>query len=140
MHGFYGEKEEFSLALLTDLYQLTMAQGYWRLGMANRLSCFHLFFRKKPFHGNYAIAAGIESILKFIENFHYSDSDLSYLEELISRNGKPIFEKNFLKYLSTLKMECSLDAVEEGVVVFPYEPLAGVSRWHFHLDELMRPS
>lgn len=123
----FKKKEVHSLVLLTDLYQLIMAQGYWRLGMADRQSCFHLFFRRKPFQGNYAIVAGIESILDFIENFRYEASDLNYLEGLLAKDGSSLFDKQFLKYLGSLKMACNIDAIEEGSVVFPYEPLLRVT-------------
>lgn len=126
MHGYSKGKAIHSFTLLTDLYQLIMAQGYWRLGMADRQSCFHLFFRRKPFHGNYAVVAGIESVLDFIENFRYDPSDLEYLASLLAKDGSALFDKQFLKYLSLLKMECTLDAVEEGSIVFPYEPLIRV--------------
>lgn len=115
-----------NLALLTDLYQLIMAQGYWRLGMADRQSCFHLFFRRKPFEGSYAVVAGVASILNFIETFRYDRSDLQYLESLLGKDNKPLFDRQFLKYLSTLKITIDLEGVEEGSIVFPYEPLIRV--------------
>lgn len=125
MHSF-SKIYNTSLALLTDLYQLTMAQGYFRLGMQNTMSCFHLFFRKKPFGGNYAIATGIGPILEFIENFRYEASDLDYLRQLSSSDGTPLFQQDFLDYLKNLKFSCDVDAVEEGSVVFPYEPLVRI--------------
>jgi len=115
-----------SLALLTDLYQLIMAQGYWRLKMADRGSCFHLFFRRKPFQGSYAIVAGIEPILRFIESFHYTSSDIEYLASLPDQDGKPLFDQGFLKYLSQLKIRCDVETMEEGSIAFPYEPLVRV--------------
>jgi nicotinate phosphoribosyltransferase len=127
MSGYLKKKDKFSLTLLTDLYQLIMAQGYWRLGMADRQSCFHLFFRRKPFQGNYAVVAGIESILDFIGNFHYSSSDLSYLETLLAKDGSKLFDQQFLKYLSSLKMICNVHAMEEGSIAFAYEPLIRVT-------------
>ena len=115
-----------SLALLTDLYELTMAYGYWKLGIKDREAVFNLFFRRRPFQGSYAIAAGLESAIEFIEKFKFEDSDLSYLEGLKAYNGKPLFEKGFLDYLSTFKFTCDVDAMVEGTPVCPYEPLVRV--------------
>lgn len=115
-----------SLALLTDLYQLTMAYGYWKKGLADRDAVFHLFFRKKPFQGEFAIAAGLETALTFLKNFHYSEGDLAYLEQLKDAKGGRLFEPAFLDYLASLKLSCSIDAVPEGTPLFPYEPLLRV--------------
>jgi nicotinate phosphoribosyltransferase len=89
-----------SLALLTDLYELTMAYGYWKMGLADRRAVFHLFFRKKPFSGTFAIAAGLESVLDYLSEFRFEASDLSYLETLKAHDGMPLFEKAFLDFLS----------------------------------------
>ncbi len=115
-----------SLALLTDLYELTMAYGYWKKGIAQKQSIFHLFFRKKPFGGSFAIAAGLDTALEYIESFHFSESDLEYLAQLKDRRGGRLFEQGFLDTLAALKLTCSIDAVPEGTVVFPYEPLLRV--------------
>jgi nicotinate phosphoribosyltransferase len=109
-----------NLALLTDFYELTMAYGYWKSGMVDKEAVFHLFFRKKPFHGPFAIAAGLQSALEFLKNFHFDASDLAYLESL------KVFEKPFLDYLSNFKLRCDIDAVPEGTAVFQYEPLLRV--------------
>jgi nicotinate phosphoribosyltransferase len=115
-----------SLALLTDLYELTMAYGYWKMGMAAKEAVFHLFFRKRPFKGTFALAAGLETALEFIRSFKYEPSDLAYLATLTGSDGKALFEKPFLDYLSTFKFTCDIDAVPEGTPVFPYEPLIRV--------------
>lgn len=112
-----------SLALFTDLYELTMAYGYWKHKMQERESVFHLFFRKKPFHGSFAIAAGLEPAVSYIENFRFDESDLAYLASLKGDQGKPIFEKAFISYLKDFRFTCDLDAMPEGTPVFPYEPL-----------------
>lgn len=112
-----------SLALLTDLYELTMAYGYWKLGMMNREAVFSLFFRRRPFQGNYAITAGLEPAIEYIEKLRFEASDLEYLEKLTSPNGEPLFEKGFLDYLSNFSFNCDLYAMLEGTPVFPYEPL-----------------
>ncbi len=109
-----------SLALLTDLYQLTMVYGYWKAGMANREAIFHLNFRRWPFQGGFALAAGLETAIQFLLGFQFSPSDLAYLEEL------KLFEKPFLEFLSTFRFACDLDAMPEGTLVFPYEPLIRV--------------
>ncbi len=110
------------LALHTDLYQLTMAYGYFKSGRHKREAVFHHFFRKKPFGGEYAIAAGLEDLIHFIENFRFTTSDLDYLASLEG----PLFDDNFLKFLSSFKFDLDIDAVEEGSVVFPYEPMIRV--------------
>ena len=115
-----------SLALLTDLYELTMAYGYWKQGLADRGAVFHLFFRRKPFKGSYALTAGLQTAVEFIQDFHFDESDLTYLENLRAGDGKPLFDKRFLEYLGKLKITCDLDAMPEGTPVFPYEPLVRV--------------
>lgn len=109
--------------LLTDLYQLTMAAGYWKCGKAEQEAVFHLFFRKLPFSGGYAIAAGLGDVVKWLQGFRFSTAELDYLTTLPGRDGKPLFERGFLDYLSTLEWRCDVDAMPEGTVVFPHEPL-----------------
>lgn len=115
-----------SLALLTDLYQITMSYGYWKAGMANKEAVFHLFFRKPPFHGGFTIAAGLESAIHYINNFRFDQSDLSYLATLKNPVGSPLFDPEFLDYLGNMKFTGQIDAVPEGTVVFPYEPMLRV--------------
>ena len=112
-----------SLALLTDLYELTMAYGYWKLGMMDREAVFTLTFRRRPFDGSYAICAGLETAIEFIENFRFEPSDLSYLENLKTPSGDPLFEKGFLDYLAGFSFKGDLYAMPEGTPIFPYEPL-----------------
>ncbi|MBN2693912.1 nicotinate phosphoribosyltransferase [bacterium] len=116
-----------SLSLLTDLYQLTMAYGYWKNGIHERESVFHLFFRKNPFKGGYAIAAGVEYVVNFINSFKFDESDIDYLKSLKGNDGKALFESEFLKYLSNLKITCTIESVKEGEIVFPNEPLIKVT-------------
>ncbi len=116
-----------SLSLLTDLYQLTMAYGYWKNGYTDKQGIFNLFFRKNPFAGGYTIACGIEQALELLENFSFDDSDIDYLSTLTGNNGQPLFEQGFLDYLRALKFTCNVDAVSEGTVVFPHEPLLRIS-------------
>lgn len=112
-----------SLALLTDFYQLTMSYGYWKAGLDSKESVFHLFFRKPPFHGGFTIAAGLENVVRFIQNFRFDTTDLKYLSGLKDQEGNDFFSEEFLDYLANLKFSCDVDAVPEGTVVFPYEPL-----------------
>lgn len=112
--------------LLTDLYQLTMAYGYWKSGIDHKESVFHLFFRTLPFKGGFSIACGLENVIEFLENFHFDQSDVDYLASLTGNDGKALFEKEFLIYLKDLKFQCDLDAIPEGTIVFPNEPLIRV--------------
>ena len=112
-----------SLALLTDLYQLTMACGYWKSGVADRCAVFHLTFRRSPFQGGYAIAAGLGPALEFLERFRFTPDDLAFLAELKDNQNGPLFPTAFLDYLGAMKWSCTVDAVPEGSVVFPHEPL-----------------
>ncbi|HEX8328626.1 MAG TPA: nicotinate phosphoribosyltransferase [Hymenobacter sp.] len=115
-----------SLALVTDLYQLTMAYGYWQQGMQDREAVFHLYFRKAPFQGGYAVAAGLALAVDWMENLRFSDDDLAYLGSLRGSKGGVLFPPEFLEYLRALKFTCDVDAVPEGTVVFGNEPLIRV--------------
>jgi len=112
-----------SLALLTDLYQLTMVYGYWKAGLAERQAVFHINFRRWPFKGGFAIAAGLDTAIQFLQEFHFSSSDLTYLGELRDPHGKALFEKEFLDFLSRFSFACDIDAMPEGSLAFPYEPI-----------------
>jgi nicotinate phosphoribosyltransferase len=114
------------LALLTDLYQLTMAYGYWKLGRAEQRAVFHLFFRRPPFNGGYAVAAGLSPALDFIEAFQFDPSDIEYLGSLTGNDGAALFEPDFLGYLADLRLTCDVDAMPEGTVAFGQEPLLRV--------------
>src|SRR5215467_6568967 len=85
-----------SLALLTDLYQLTMACGYWKAGTADREAVFHLTFRRAPFGGGYAIAAGIAPALDYLRGLSFSADDLAYLATLRDASRAPLFPAAFL--------------------------------------------
>lgn len=115
-----------SLALLTDLYQLTMSYGYWKTGLDKKEAVFHLFFRKQPFKGGFTIAAGLESVVDYLRNFRFSDSDLAYLATLKGPEGDQLFSNGFFDYLADMRFSCDVDAVPEGTVVFPYEPLVRI--------------
>lgn len=116
-----------SLALLTDLYQLTMAYGYWKAGIHERKASFYLHFRKWPFKGGFALTAGLGTVIDFIQKFQFSPSDLDYLASLENGKRKPLFEKGFLDFLARFSFACDIDAMTEGSLAFPFEPLLRVT-------------
>ncbi|HUY33599.1 MAG TPA: nicotinate phosphoribosyltransferase [Pirellulales bacterium] len=116
-----------SLALLTDLYQLTMAYGYWKSGMQRREAVFHLFFRHHPFRGGFTIACGLEYVVDWLTRFCFADDDLAYLATLRGDDGAVLFEPAFFDYLRGVRFSGDLDAAPEGTVVFPNEPLLRVT-------------
>lgn len=115
-----------SFALLTDFYEITMAYAYWKRKMTDQEAVFHLFFRRKPFNGGFSITAGLESVIDYLTNYQFDRSDLDYLSTITGADGFPLFEEEFLNYLGHLHFTCDIDAMEEGEVVFPYEPLVRV--------------
>ncbi len=116
-----------SLALLTDLYQLSMACGYWKAGTSEREAVFHLTFRRPPFAGGYAIAAGIAPALGFLRRLRFTADDLAFLATLTDAHGGPLFPAEFLHYLGALRFRCTVDAVPEGSLVFAHEPLIRIT-------------
>lgn len=115
-----------SLALLTDLYQVTMACGYWKHGRAEEEGVFNLFFRRAPFGGGYAIAAGLADALQFLKGFQLSAEDVAYLGTLRGNDGERLLEPGFLDYLRSLRLSVDVEAVPEGTAVFAHEPLLRV--------------
>lgn len=113
-------------ALLTDLYQLTMAYGYWQTGRADHEAVFHLHFRKPPFGSGYTIAAGLEPVIDWLQAFRFAPDDLAFLARIPGNDGRPIFEPAFLDHLGRLRLEVDIDAMPEGTVVFPHQPLIRV--------------
>ncbi|HEX4417330.1 MAG TPA: nicotinate phosphoribosyltransferase [Kofleriaceae bacterium] len=116
-----------SLALLTDLYQLTMACGYWKAGTADRDAVFHLLFRRAPFGGGYAIAAGIAPAIDYLRTLTFTSDDLAYLATLRDGEDAPLFSAGFLDYLAAFRFACTVDAAPEGSVVFGHEPILRVT-------------
>jgi nicotinate phosphoribosyltransferase len=112
-----------SLSLLTDLYQLTMACAAWKSGLARKEAVFHLSFRRPPFKSGYTVAAGLQTAVELIEGIRFREDDLAYLATLEGADGTPLFERGFLEHLRDLELKVDLDAVPEGTVVFPHEPL-----------------
>lgn len=114
------------LALLTDLYELTMAYGYWKAGIGDRQAVFHLIFRDNPFRGGFTIAAGLAHVVDYLEHVHFGQPDIAYLAGLSGVDGKPLFEPAFLDVLGGTSLVCDVDGIPEGTVVFPHEPLIRV--------------
>ncbi|KAL3892169.1 hypothetical protein ACJMK2_004403 [Sinanodonta woodiana] len=106
--------------ILTDLYQITMAYAYWKSGKMNDQAVFDLYFRKNPFNGEFTIFAGLEECIKFLKNFHFTDSDVNYIRSVLPPSTEPEFF-NYLEHLTA--NDVTLHAVDEGTVVFPKEPL-----------------
>jgi nicotinate phosphoribosyltransferase len=115
-----------SLALLTDFYQLTMAAAAWKGGVAGKEAVFHLSFRRSPFEGGYAVAAGLEDVVDLVLHHGFTPDDLAFLAGQQGSDGKPLFEPAFLDWLAGAKLDVDVDAVPEGTVVFPHEPLLRV--------------
>ena len=113
-------------ALLTDLYQLTMAFGYWKTGWEEKEAVFNLTFRNNPFGGGFSIACGLASVIEFLDRYAFSAEEIDYLETLTGNDGRPIFHSDFLRYLGRLKLTCEVDGFPEGALVFPHEPLLRV--------------
>ena len=124
--GALNELYRHSLALLTDLYQLTMAYGYWKRGVGNREAVFHLTFRKHPFNSGFTLACGLHAVIDYLAGLRFDDGDLSYLATLRGNDGGPLFEPAFLEHLRDFRFECDVDAIPEGTAVFPHEPLVRV--------------
>jgi nicotinate phosphoribosyltransferase len=120
-------RSEFDdLALLTDLYQLTMAYGYWKTGRSEEEAAFHQFFRENPFQGGYAVAAGLADVVDYLDNLRFSNESLEYLATLTGNDEQRLFPDTFLSYLRELEFACDVDAIPEGTVVFAQEPLVRV--------------
>jgi nicotinate phosphoribosyltransferase len=113
-------------ALLTDLYQLTMAYGYWKSWQAEREAVIHLFFRKAPYQSGFTIAVGLATAIDFLKAFHFTGADLDFLATLTGNVGMPLFEVGFLNYLRTLKFACDVDAIPEGTVAFPRDGIINI--------------
>ncbi len=108
-----------NLTLLTDLYELTMMQGYYK-NPTSQIVVFDAFYRKNPSDGAYAIMAGLEQVIEYVRNLHFSPDDIDYLREL------KMFDEDFLEYLRGLHFTGDIYAIPEGTVIFPREPLIKV--------------
>ncbi len=108
-----------NISMMTDLYELTMMQGYFKENKTERV-IFDVFYRSNPCHGGYAIAAGLEQVIDYIKNLRFSAEDVAYLRSL------HLFEEDFLNYLESFRFTGDIYAIPEGTVVFPREPLVKV--------------
>lgn len=109
-----------NLTLLTDLYELTMMQGYFKNQNRNRMVIFDMFYRTNPLENGYAIMAGLDQVIEYVKNLHFEDKDIEYLR------SQKIFDEEFLDYLANFKFSGSIYSIPEGTVVFPREPLVKV--------------
>lgn len=116
-----------SLGLLTDLYQLTMAYGYWKSGTADKQGVFHLLFRSSPFKGGFTLCCGLSYVVEALGGFRFDADDLAYLSGLRGNDDRVLFDRAFLDYLAELHLSCDVDAMPEGTVAFPHEPVVRVS-------------
>lgn len=105
------------MALLTDLYELTMIAGFEKEGRANHRVCFEYFFRSLPPHGGFAVSAGLDSFLSYLENLRFLDDDIAYLDTM------NLFDRAFLDRLRQFRPTCTVRAMPEGSLAFPYEPI-----------------
>src|SRR5438046_1824528 len=117
-HGF--------TALTTDLYEVTMACGYFKAGVTDHDAVFHVTFRENPFAGAFTVACGLATAIDFLRAFHFTDTEVDYLGSQRGNDGKPLFDSRFLDYLRGLQLTCDVDAIPEGTLVFPNEPLVRI--------------
>jgi nicotinate phosphoribosyltransferase len=113
-------------ALTTDLYEVTMACGYWKADVTDYEAAFHVTFRDNPFGGQFTLACGLATVIDFLHAFHFTDAQIAYLASQRGNDGKPLFDSGFLDYLRDLQVTCDIDAIPEGTLVFPNEPLIRV--------------
>lgn len=127
LHRSGRGKMNVDYAMMTDLYQMTMAQGYWEHGMGDTQACFHMYFRDYPFKGGYAVACGMDQLAELVETYRFSDEDIAYLAQLKAPLGGALFKPAFLEHLSDMRLSVDIDAVVEGTIVFPNEPIVRVT-------------
>jgi len=113
-------------ALTTDLYEVTMACGYFKTGVTDHEAVFHVTFRENPFDGAFTVACGLATAIDFLRTFHFTDTEVDYLGSQRGNDGKPLFDSRFLDYLRGLQLTCDVDAIPEGTLVFPNEPLVRI--------------
>ena len=114
------KEQTMNLTMLTDFYELTMANGYFVNGMRDRIAYFDMFFREVPDGGGFAIMAGVQQVVEYLKNLHFSKEDVDYLR------SRGLFNEEFLQYLATFRFACDVWAVPEGVPIFPGEPILTV--------------
>ncbi len=113
-------QEKLNMTMLCDFYELTMGNGYFKTGYKDRIIYFDVFFRRVPDNGGFAIAAGLEQLIEYIENLHFTKEDIDYLR------GRKLFDEEFLAYLENFRFTGDIYAIPEGTPVFPREPLVTV--------------
>ena len=113
-------KQEYNDTMLCDYYELTMANGYYKNGWKDKITYFDVFFRSIPDHGGFAIAAGLEQVIHYIENLSFDEEDIAFLR------GKGIFDEEFLSYLKDFSFHGDIWAIPEGTPIFPNEPIMTV--------------
>jgi nicotinate phosphoribosyltransferase len=113
-------------ALTTDLYEVTMACGYWKAGVNDYDAAFHVTFRENPFGGQFTVACGLATVIDFLRHFHFTETEIAYLAAQRGNDGKRLFDSAFLDYLRDLELTCDIEAIPEGTLVFPNEPLIRV--------------
>ena len=114
------ENKSLNLTMIMDLYELTMANGVWGSDMRDTVTYFDMFFRRIPDKGGYAIMAGLEQLIEYMNNLKFSEEDIEYLTSL------NLFRKEFIDYLRDFEFTCDVWAVPEGTVIFPHEPIVTV--------------
>ena len=112
--------DKLNMTMLCDFYELTMGNGYLEAGLKDRITYFDIFFRDVPDHGGYAICAGLERIIAYIQDLHFSEEDIEYLR------SKDLFSERFLDYLRDFKFTGDVWAIPEGTPIFPREPIITV--------------
>ena len=114
------QNKELNLTMIMDLYELTMSNGIFTSEMRDTVTYFDMFFRRVPDDGGYAIMAGLEQLIEYMNNLRFSDDDIKYLE------GLKLFSPEFIEYLRGFKFTCDVWAMPEGTVIFPHEPIVTV--------------
>jgi len=112
--------DKLNLTLLTDFYELTMANGYLEHGLQNKIAYFDMFFRKVPDDGGFAIMAGLEQLIEYLKELKFNDNDIEFLRD------KKLFSEDFLQYLKNFRFSCDVWAIPEGTPIFPGEPIVTV--------------
>ncbi|MEE8716116.1 MAG: nicotinate phosphoribosyltransferase [Coriobacteriales bacterium] len=123
----YDPTGDEPMGLLTDLYEITMAEGFWRTGRLDTQACFTSFFRENPFGGGYTLVCGTAQVAEMVERFRYSREDVEYLRTLSAPGGGPLFSGEFLDWLVDWRPTMDIDAIQEGELAFPREPLVRVT-------------
>ena len=100
-----------------------MACGYWKTGVSDHEAAFHVTFRENPFGGGFTVACGLATAIDFLRTFHFTETQMDYLASQNGNDGRPLFDFGFLDHLHSLRLSCDIDAIPEGTLVFPNEPL-----------------